>query len=151
MRVLRPRIAVPSIIVRDEALFVDIGATTIPLRLLDEIGAGKLYEIAAEASAMRDVQRLFDRAFVDGLHEGELEALAIIHTSEEEIVFCTADQMAIQAVAMLSRADRGVSFEMLLRKAGLWRKMERRFTEKFLKEHVEKGTIRRIKGEGIRK
>ncbi len=35
-------IAVPSIIVRDEALFVDIGGTTIPLRLSDEVGVGKL-------------------------------------------------------------------------------------------------------------
>lgn len=142
-------IAVPSIIVRDEVLFVDIGGTILPLRLLDEVDAGKLDEIAAEAAAMRDVQQLFDRAFVEGLHEGELEALAIVHTSEETILFCTADQVAIQALAMLDHADKGVSFEAILRKVGLWRRMERQFTERYFKEHTERGRIRRIKGEGI--
>jgi hypothetical protein len=99
---------------------------------------------------MGDVQRLFDRAFVEGLHEGELEALAIVHTREEAILFCTADQVAIQALAMLDHADRGVSFEAILRKVGLWRKMERHFGEKYFKEHTERGKARRIRGEGIR-
>ena len=145
------RIAVPSIIARDEALFVEVGSMTRPLNLPEEIDTGRLEELAAEAPAMHLVQRLFDRSFVDGLHEGELEALAIIYTSGEEILFCTADQMAIQALAMMDRADRGVSFETLLRKAGLWRKLERRFTEAFFQGHIEKGTTKRIKGEGIHK
>jgi hypothetical protein len=145
------RIAVPSIIARDEALFVEIGKTTLPLNLREDIDSGRLEELSAEASEMRGVQRVFDRAFVDGLHEGELEALAITRRSEEEILFCSADQMAIQALAMMDHADRGLSFEALLRKAGLWRKMERHFTEAFFRGHIEKGRTKRIKGEGIRK
>ena len=147
----KARIAVPSIIARDEALFVEIGRTTLPLNLRQDIDSGRLEELSAEASEMSGVQGLFDRTFVDGLHEGELEALAITHRSEEEILFCSADQMAIQALAMMDRADRGVSFEVLLRKAGLWRKMERRFTEAFFREHIERGKTKYIKGEGIRK
>ncbi len=145
------RIAVPSIIARDEALFADIGETTFPLKLPEDVDSGRLEELTADSSVMHGVQRLFDRAFVDGLHEGELEALAIIHTSDEEILFCTADQMAIQALAMMDHANRGVSFEALLRKAGLWRKMERHFTEAFFRQHIERGKTKRIKGEGIRK
>lgn len=145
------RIAVPSIIARDEALFVEIGETTLPLKLPEDIDSGRLEELSADASAMGDVQRLFDRTFVDGLHEGELEALAIIYVSEEEIVFCTADQMAIQALAMMDHADRGISFEALLRKTGLWRKMERHFIEAFFREHIERGKTKRIRGEGIRR
>jgi hypothetical protein len=142
-------IVVPSIVVRDEALFVDIDGTILPLRLVDEVRAGKLEEIAVEGAALAYVQRFFDQAFVEGLHEGEMEALAIVHTSEETMLFCTADQVAIQALAMMDHADKGVSFEGLLRKTGLWRKMERHFGERYFKEHTERGRARRIRGEGL--
>lgn len=71
----KARIAVPSIIARDEALFVEIGKTTLPLSLRQDIDSGRLEELSAEASEMRGVQRLFDQAFVDGLHEGELVSI----------------------------------------------------------------------------
>ena len=64
-------IVVPSIIVRDEALFYTRKECGIPedINLRKLITQGKIREIAASVEEIADLQNIFDSIFLSGLHE----------------------------------------------------------------------------------
>jgi predicted nucleic acid-binding protein len=150
----RTEISVPSVVISDEALFYSRREGAVPkaIQLSDLVRLGKIREVTATTDQIRDVLSLFDRVFVQGIHAGELEALALMNTGElPDTSFCSADQVAIQALAMIGCADTGISMEKLLRQAGLQQSLERQFTDGFFRQHLELGKANRITGQGMRR
>ena len=93
----------------------------------------------------------FEASFLAALHDGEKEAIAILLLEAgSQLVFCTGDVIAIQSVAMLGVAERCISFEELLEKAGLLKGIQRlmpSLSKKAHEIHSQKGKERRITGE----
>ncbi len=59
----------------------------------------------------------FDRVFVFGLDDGEIESLALIKSGKlKDTLFCSSDGPAIQALAMIGHSNAGISMETLLKK-----------------------------------
>ena len=147
-------IVVPSIIVRDEALFYTRKECGIPedINLRKLITQGKIREIAASVEEIADLQNIFDSIFLSGLHEGESEALAILKSDRvTEAFFCTSDIKAIQALAMIDKSDRGLSFERMLGEVGMRKPLPVHYTDGFFKNILSNGKTNRILGRGMKR
>lgn len=150
----RISIAVPSIIAQDEALFYSRRDQRIPspidLQALNK--SGKISILEATSNEMVKVHSLFDRVFISQLHPGEAEALALLHCRENlNHHFCSADAMAIKALALLDLSHLAISFEKCLSENGLQKTLAAQFRDKFLKDNLKVGQAMRITGEGLAK
>lgn len=147
-------ISVSSIVAHTESLFYVHKDRHIPeaINLKNLISKGKVTEYSASYEDLAGLYSCFDRVFMEGIHAGEAECLALILRQRvKETLFCSADATAIQALAMLGRSDEGISFEALLKKTGLSNTIRRHFTEKFFKENLRQGSQNRITQTGLRK
>jgi hypothetical protein len=62
------------------------------------------------------------------------------------------DKSAIKALALIDLAERGISFERLLKISGISiKKLEYRQTEAYFKRWLKEGSIMKIQGRGIKK
>ncbi|MBU1398630.1 MAG: hypothetical protein ABIJ52_16755 [Pseudomonadota bacterium] len=147
-------ISVSSIVAHTEALFYDHKGKRVPesINLNNLIAAGKIKEHTASYEDLAELYSLFDRVFIEGIHEGEAECLALIQQQRvKDTLFCSGDAAAIQALAMLGRSEDGISLEALLKKTGLKQSLRRQFTEKFFRENLRQGAQNRIMQTGLRK
>jgi hypothetical protein len=151
----RVEVLIPSIVIKDEALFFRKEENGVPpaIRLEELVEREEIKEISASADDIADLHSVFDRVFVQGLHDGESEALAWLlkRGGEQGLFFCTSDAHAIQALAMLGRSRQGISMEELLKSIGLEKPLSRQFTEEFFKSSLERGQRNRISGTGLAK
>lgn len=145
------RIVVPSIVARDEAFWTERESKTLIIDLPSMIAAGTIDEIDVDLSIMEKVVAQFDHVFREGLHDGEIEALAHLSVTEDAIDYCTADTGAIHAAVMLAVGDRLVSLESVLRAAGLQRSLGIEFCDEHMRRHREIGAQKLITREGFRK
>ncbi|MEN6440521.1 MAG: hypothetical protein ABFD97_18260 [Syntrophobacter sp.] len=144
-------LVVSSIVAREEALFFVRGELPQAINLRKLISEGRVTEIAATSELMISINGYFDRNFIEGLHEGEAEALALVRAgSIGEALYCTGDAIAIQALAMLGHFEIGISMESLLKQAGLQKQLDIQFTEKFFRTNIGIGKENRITGRGLR-
>lgn len=147
-------IVVPSIIARDEVFFYSEKKRGIPkeINLPDLAANGKITELAATVEELKSLSDLFDPVFLEGLHEGESEALALLLSGKsEEAYFCSSDAKAIQALAMIGLSEQGISFEKLIKASGLSRPLPDHYSENFFKRNIKRGQENRITGLGLRK
>lgn len=147
-------IIVPSIIARDEVFFYSEKLRGIPkeINLPDLAADGKITELAATVEELRSLSDLFDTVFLEGLHEGESEALALLLSGKtKEAYFCSSDAKAIQALAMIGLSEQGVSFEELIKASGLRPLSDHHYSENFFKRNIKTGQENRITGTGMRK
>jgi hypothetical protein len=147
----RASIAVPSAVARDEARFYDSRAGMVPIHLPSLISDGKITEVAASAQQIESVINFFNPAHANALGAGELEALAILQASEEGILFCTADKLAIYSLVLMGFSERGISFEEVLRQTGLTKSIGLQFAEVFFQQQIAIGREKRIRGEGLQR
>lgn len=148
----RSKVLLPSIVVHDEALFFrrDIGGIPEGINLPILVQAGKVIEVAATIEEIVALRALFDRVFIETLHDGEIEALALLKAGKAlGSLFCTGDAHAIQALAMAGMPERGISLETLLRSIGLGRRLRKQFTEGFFKQNLRVGQVNRVTGQGL--
>jgi len=145
-------IIVSSIVAHDEALFYSKkeGGVPEPIKIKNLIEEGKIKEFSASQEEIAEFLNKFDRLFVEGLHIGESESLALIMNCKlDDTLFCSGDATAIQALAMIGFSDLGISFEILLKKTGLQKKLRKHFLEKFFKENINIGAQNLITGQGL--
>ncbi|MCH7922405.1 MAG: hypothetical protein IH975_05155 [Nitrospinae bacterium] len=150
----RVEVWVPSIIIRDEALFYTerIGGVPDEINLQQLVDDGKIKEISATHAELVSLYAVFDSVFIETIHEGENEALAfLLKGAEEELYSCTADARAIQAVAMIEMSHKGISMEFLLRSIGLQQTLEVQYTEDFFRRNLDIGRRNLITREGLAK
>ncbi|MCL0074327.1 hypothetical protein M1O17_03965 [Dehalococcoidia bacterium] len=150
--ILRVDTVVPSTVVANEALFYTRKTGGIPeeINLRTLIGEGRITEKVATIDELNDLYHLFDRVFIEGLHIGESEALALLYAGKvPEVYFCTGDAIAIKALAMLRMSDRGIAMEEVLGAFGLQRKLEKQYTTAFFQENIKRGQENLITGQGL--
>lgn len=148
--VAKNKIYISSIILRQEVYFYeDHNRVRHNIQLSKDIGT-KLSEISASAEELKKFSQQFDRVFEAELHAGEKEALKILQDNNE-ILFCTFDKAAIEAIALLGIREQGISFEKLLKSSGITKKIEFKHTEKYFKRYLDEGSIMRIQSFGIEK
>lgn len=75
----------------------------------------------------------------------------VLLQKQKDLLLCTCDYAAIKALALLDLIDRGISFENLLKKSGITKKLEYKHTEKRYKKCLSEGSIMRIQGRGLKK
>jgi hypothetical protein len=93
----------------------------------------------ATAEEVEAVSQVLDRVTADGLHVGELEALALLHTRDLPHRFCTAEEIATRALCHLGLHDRGVSFEQVLRECGLTKALRPHFSDAVFQKWKARG------------
>lgn len=149
-------VAVPGSIVHQEAQFYrDASGHRHEIHLQKDVRAGRITEVDAGAELLALLADRLTDAVLEQLHPGESEALALILAGEaREAAFVTGDKAAIQVLAMLGLAERGVSLEALLRRIGrslpvMWR--GRQFSEGYFREHIRRGQTRRLTDDGLRR
>ncbi len=144
------QVYIPSIILHREAYYyADTSGRRYPICLDDQIGK-TIQEIACSAEELLSFSENFDSVFQTEIHDGEKEALILL-SKEERFRFCTCDKSAIKSLALLGLADRGISFERMLKATGLFsKKLEYRQTEDYFKRWAKEGSIMKIQGRGIK-
>lgn len=146
-------VLVPSIVAHDEALFFEKEKEKVrkAIDLKRLIRMTKIKEVSATSAEMEFLHSIFDRVFVQELHEGELEALALIKANKVgEALFCTGDAVPIRALAMIGHSEVGISMETLLKKTGLQKTLDKQFTEQFFRENLLMGKQNRITRKGLK-
>jgi len=147
-------IYVSSVIVKDEALFYSTadGEIPEPIKLERLIAEGKIKEFSATGQEVQEFRDRFDRLFVEGLHDGEAECLALMmHDKVTDTYFCSADATAIQALSMIGHSSLGISFERLLQQSGLTKKLRPHYTEAFFRKQLQIGSQNLITKQGLKR
>lgn len=148
-------VSVPSVVVRTEALrYRPLGQRRrpVPIDLPALVAAGSIQELTGTAEDIAHLLAAFDPSFVDSVHAGEAEGLALVANGKAgDAQYCSGDALAIQALAMLGFADRGVSFETLLGGKKTAGPFDAQCTEAYLRRNLEIGRGNRITGTGLLK
>ncbi|MDI6890258.1 MAG: hypothetical protein QMC83_04875 [Thermodesulfovibrionales bacterium] len=144
------KVHIPSIILHKETYYYeDKRGIRHPIDLEKEIGV-TIYELSCSAEELLSFKEQFDRVFQEELHDGEKEALVLLQKQEDRLL-CTCDHAAIKALALLDLTEQGISFENLLKKTGINKKLEFKHTEKRFKRCLSEGSIMRIQERGVKK
>jgi hypothetical protein len=94
----RVQIVVSSIVAHKESHFYskEEGGIAEPISLKRLIQDGKIKEISATPEEMANLLNYFDRVFVFGLDDGEIESLSLIKSGKlKNTLFCSSDGPAI--------------------------------------------------------
>ena len=145
----RCRIAVPGVVVEESRYFRDAASGQRKKILLKKaVAEGTVERFDASAEEVDDTKLALDRVTVDGLHAGELEALALLHLRDLTHWFCTAEEVATRALCHLGLHDRGVSLEQVLQECGLMKPLLPHFTERVFQQWRTRGVTEWIQRQG---
>lgn len=145
-------IAVAETVAKTEAQFYSKEVAGIPVeinlpRLIEE---GRVTELSASLEDIVSISSIFEGNDRVELHPGEMESLALIHSNNADgRLFCTADAVAIQALAMLGLSEQGTALETVLTSTGLQRSLSSQYTDEYFQRLIRKGQERRMMGEGV--
>ncbi len=138
-------------IIQDEAKFYSREYDKVMINLPELVDSGELKEVDPKVSQVNKVTEKFDELFSEQLHEGEIDLLAHLLSIEDESTgFCSADRVALEALAMLGLGDLGISLEEILRIIGYQKSdINSEYTQAYLEECLEEGKQKRITGLGL--
>jgi hypothetical protein len=138
-------VSVPSIVAQDEVRFYRRGKVQESIHLPSLIKKGKIKEVSADLNEMLLLRKKLEKVLaMREIHEGELEALAIVSGREEEYSFVSGDKVAIHALAILDCSDKGDSLEGVLKSIGITKKLNHEFTDSYFRYHLREGAQMRI-------
>lgn len=145
-------LVVPSAVWEESQHFIDNKTSEQWwIHLERSLDQGLLRKVEATQGQIAALRLRFDDIFLERIHAGEEEALALLLAGQlPEHRFCTSDGPAIKALALLEMSDVGISFEAILHNAGFNSKTPKHFTERFFREQLDRGAQERITGVGLR-
>ncbi len=144
------KVHIPSIVLHKEVYYYeDNNGIRHYIDLEKEIEV-TINELSCTAEELLSFKNEFDRVFQEELHDGEKEALILLQ-KKDDLVLCTCDHAAIKALALLDLSDQAISFESMLKKAGINKKLEFKHTEKRFKKILSESSIMKIQGRGLKK
>ena len=142
-------IKVPSTVVQEAFFFENkdgIMDYSLDLKRLAEEGAIEITQ--ASLDDIISLKEQFDESF--SLDAGEEEAIAILFADKAEgAMFCSADKLAIQALAMLDLVEQGISLERILQINGITKKLYYECTDEHFQKNIKKGRERFITRQGL--
>lgn len=144
------RVFVPSVVVREARYYYDKAGHKVRIDLPGLVAANDIVELAATVEEIVAVRARFDEGFLQTIHAGETEALALVLSRKiGDGRVCSGDAHAIQALAMLGYGDSCVSFESLLGSKKLMKALDRNFWESTLRYNLTLGSLNRISSDGL--
>lgn len=138
-------------IVQDEAKFYRENQKKVMIDLPELAEGGKLDVVDPSIHQIKKVNEKFDDLFIERIHEGERDILAyLFNAGDEELAFCSADRVALKALAMLGMGNLGISLEKILEIIGYQKSnLVRQYTKTYMGECLEEGRQNRITGSGL--
>lgn len=100
----------------------------------------KMTIVSADASQYVKLTCTLKEDFYRSIDDGEKEALALIHSSEDdEMMFCSGDLPAIKALGVIGRSSQAISLEALLVGIGIRNtNLKANYTQKVLEREAGK-------------
>jgi hypothetical protein len=113
----------------------------IPIDIQTQLKEGIVIEEAALGVQIFEILKKLDISTRTGLSEADIEALSIMTFTKKDLIFCTADKKIIRALTTLDLKEKSSSFENVLKKCGLGRKLPFSLSEKHFKSWLEQGAL----------
>ncbi len=132
--------AVTPIIRRECRFYKDEQGQKKSIDLSKDISDQKIEEIPIPLEIFNSFHRVLKDPFLEGIDEGEREAIAFLYTSKQKdpYLFCTADQLAIKCLGVLGLRRQGMSMQELFEKLKLKTNLPNRYLQTRSKQHFEK-------------
>jgi hypothetical protein len=137
------KIHVSSIIVHRETYYYEDTAGKRHVIDLSKEAGKSFVEISATIEQLSTITKEFEDLFEIDLHAGEKEALAILKT-RKSMLFCTCDKAAMKALGFLGISHQGISFEKLLERNGIKKKLEIKHSERQFRQFTQEGVSIRL-------
>jgi hypothetical protein len=143
------KVHIGSVVLRTEVeYYIDNKGRRRNINLMSQHRAQKITELSATLAEQRILRERFDAVLGPKLDPGETESLVLLERTPE-LTFCTFDYAAITAVVLLDMGNRVISFETVLKKCGLSRKLQRKHSEERFKHIVKTAQLMRVMGQGL--
>ena len=145
-------IAVAETVARTEAQFYskEVAGIPVEINLPRLIAEGRVTQLSASLEDIASISSIFEGNDRVELHAGETESLALLYSKKADgRLFCSADAVAIQALAMLGLWEQGTALETVLTSTGLQRSLSSQYTDEYFQRLIRKGQERRMMGEGV--
>jgi hypothetical protein len=132
---------IPGYILDNEVqYFKSKGGSKIAIDLTSNTKNLKVHRLDAEPTDFAKLYQEFNQVFVDGIDNGEKEALALLNSGRyPEHKFCTSDGAAIKALSVLNLSFQGISLEELLQQSGKKYDLKHNFCKSFYTKHLGHG------------
>lgn len=109
--------------------------------LMVQIQKGIIFEAAASALQLLEIEKLLDASAKTSLSAADKESLAIMISTKKNFIFCTGDKQIIKKLVSLNLKEKSVSMETLLKSCGVGRTVPYERSEKYFKMWLEKGAV----------
>lgn len=144
------KIYISSIVIDEVKYFKNERNVKIPIKLKQYQNTAKISELSASPEKISNLLKELKKPKLDGLHDGELESIAIMRESvDTDLSFCVKDRLAILAMAYLG-LENMISIEEALTGCGVWRKgnnIKSEFSKKRLHQIITEGKFKVIETE----
>ncbi|MBI4712473.1 MAG: hypothetical protein HY762_04105 [Planctomycetes bacterium] len=138
---------VASTIINEVKGFDDDSGRWQNIDLISQVG-NTIQTIDSTLQEIHQIESKFNKAYLE-IHKGESESLAIL-LKTPNMVFCTCDNAAVQALVLLDISNRGISVETMLKQSGIsFSHLESKHTEKRFKIYIQQGQQKKIQGIGL--
>lgn len=135
-----------------EASFYKKGMECQDIDLSDDIKQGRVQVFDVDLGKIKAFRELFQSPYIDGLDDGETEALAYLYESKELLQICSGDAIVYRVLGLLNRSHQGISLEEILKQVGLQRSwLPWSCTKAFRERYTSEGVMDLIQGTGMKK
>ena len=144
-------IHLPDTVVEEAAFFDDRDETRHYIDLSDDISKARINTFTVPLSELVEFQNQFDTLYFDQLDPGELEALAYLCKSPNELLISSGDAIVYRVLGRLNKGNQGISLEEILTKVGLKQShLPRQFTKLFRESLTHQGFQDLMAGRGLK-
>lgn len=135
-----------------EADFYEADGERQDIDLSADIEQERVQVFNVELAKIKAFRDQFDLRYVDGLDDGETEALAYLCDSKETFLISSGDAIVYRVLGRLNRSDQGISLEEILKHVGLQRShLPWSCTKKFREKYTGEGAVDLIQDVGMKK
>jgi hypothetical protein len=120
----------------------------VPIRLQKYVEEGRISLVSVDAKEVSAFLGRFGVDYAERLDPGELESLAYLFSSSEEILICSADSIVYLVLGATDRRDSGISLEEILTQCGLGRGVPWQFSAEFRNKYTSQGFRDQLLGFG---
>ncbi len=137
--VAKYQVTLLSDVVQEASFYEDEKGEQHRIDLTPWVTAGK---IKVESVSLEDVKHFIgktDKSYYDRIHPGELASLTFLFKNQDSYLIVSSDNIIYKTLGRFNIGDKGLSFEVMLKKIGLTKKLDLQFTEKFRSDCTQQG------------